>query len=48
MTATVVSADGTHVADVIVAATSLAPEANDRVVSYRIGTRVYFVKIPQV
>ena len=48
MTATVISADGTHEADVVIAATTLAPAANDRVVTYRIGNRVYFVKIPQV
>jgi hypothetical protein len=47
MTATVISADGTHESDVVIAATTLAPGSTDVVTSYRIGNRVFFVKIPR-
>ena len=44
MTATVVSADGTNTIDVKTAVETLTVTANDKLLSYRIGTRVYFVK----
>ena len=46
MTSEIKAADGTDFAAVTAAMDALNPDANDRLVAYTIGTKVFFVKFP--
>lgn len=46
MTAVVASCDGTNDSDVVTAVDSLGINSNDLLVTYTIGSKVFFVKYP--